>query len=151
MLGAAAGEPNRDRWQYQIRIMLEGDSAEAVRSGVSSTSLAVLLDVLRRHDAELHCQLDAFVGYCAEAERHGIEHYPLYAWTRATIEQPAKRARYRRSFAVHVAGNEIYRKDLAMPLERELRPLVETGVVESLVVHDTNPVNNPQPPRKFRR
>ena len=68
---------------------------------------------LRRNHAEAVCQYDAFAGYCAEAEREGIEEYPLYAWTKATIEDPAKKAKYLRSFTLYVGGEQVYPKAVA--------------------------------------
>ena len=44
----------------------------------------------------LVCQYDAFADYCAEAEARGIEHYPLYAWTKAVVADPAKKAKYQK-------------------------------------------------------
>ena len=139
-----------EAWQYQLRLNLTDEFAEAARSGIVVAGLAPLAAILRRHDASLHCQFDAFADYCAEAERNGIERYPLYRWTRATVENPSKKAKYLKSFAIHVGGKEIYDKDHADALEAELRPLVGAGAVASMARHDTNPANNPQPPRKYR-
>ena len=87
-----------------------------------------------------------FAGYCAEAEREGIEHYPLYAWTKATIEDPAKKAKYERSFTLYIGGEEVYPKARADALAAELWPLVGAGLIADLHRYDTNPANNPQPP-----
>ena len=113
-------------------------------------ALAQLTDILRRHDAKAICQYDAFAGYCAEAEREGIAEYPLYHWTKATIENPVKKAKYLKSFTLYVGGEQVYAKERADALERELRPLVGGGVVDRLHRHDTNPANNPQPPARQR-
>ena len=139
-----------EAWQYQLRLNLADEFAEAARSGIVVAGLEPLAAILRRHDASLCCQFDSFTEYCAEAERNGIENYSLYNWTRATMEKPSKRAKYLKSFAVHVGGKEIYDSVQADALEAELRPLVGAGVVASMARHDTNPANNPQPPRKFR-
>ena len=106
--------------------------------------------ILSAHDARLVCQYDAFAGYCAEAEENGIEHYPLYAWTKAVIADPAKQAKYQKSFSIHVGGAEVYAKDKAEALEAALEPLVGAGVVTRLAKHDTNPANSPQMPEKYR-
>ena len=95
-------------------------------------------DILAAHDAALVCQYDAFAGYCAEAERRGIEHYPLYAWTKAVIADPAKQAKYRKSFSIHVGGAEVYARGTAMALEAALTPLVGAGGVTRLARHDTD-------------
>ena len=137
-------------WQYQIRIDLADDVAEVARRDPNDPTLAPLPDILRRHDAALKCQFDAFADYVAEAERHDVESYPLYHWTKATIENPAKKAKYLKSFTLYVEGNEVYAKDQADALESDLQPLVGGRLVTRLAKHDTNPANNPQPPARFR-
>ena len=143
--GAAA-----ERWQHQLRVDLAAEAAEAARAGAEHPGLGSLRDILAAHDAALVCQYDAFAGYCAEAEAQGIEHYPLYAWTRAVIADPAKQAKYVKSFSIHVGGAEVYAKDRADALEAALAPLVGAGVVTRLAKHDTNPANSPQMPEKYR-
>ena len=107
-----------------------------------------LRDILAAHDAALVCQYDAFAGYCAEAEARGVEHYPLYAWTKAVIADAAKRAKYEKSFSLHVGGAEVYAKETADALEAALAPLVGAGVVTRLAKGTT-----PTPPtaRRCRR
>ena len=85
-------------------------AAEATRAGADHPGLGSLRDILAAHDAALVCQYDAFAAYCAEAEARGVEHYPLYAWTRAVIADPAKRAKYVKSFSIHVGGAEVLRE-----------------------------------------
>src|SRR5690242_7876672 len=75
-----------DQWQYQLRIDLADDLAQIARRDPDDPALAPLPDILARHNALLKCQFDAFAGYVAEAEAHGTEDYPLYQWTKATIE-----------------------------------------------------------------
>lgn len=138
------------QWQYQLRVELEDGAAEAARRGDDDPALRPVEDVLARHNARLVCQYDAFAAYCEEAERRGIAGYPLYAWTKATIEQPAKKAKYIRSFSIHVGGAEVYAGEQADALEKDLRPLVGGPAVSALARHDTNPANNPQPPERYR-
>ncbi len=135
-----------DQWQYQVRINLEEDSARAARQSPDAPSLKPLTDILGRHDAAPICQYDAFAGYVAEAEAQGIENYPLYEWTKVTIENPAKQAKYLLSFTLYVGGDEVYAKHKADALLAELEPLVGGGIVTKLSKYDTNPANNPQPP-----
>ena len=142
---AADGE-----WQYQLRVDLADDAAAAARAGAEHPGLEPLRLVLAAHDAALVCQYDAFASYCAEAEAHGVEHYPLYAWTKAVIDDPAKKAKYLKSFSIHVGGAEVYAKDRADALEAALTPLVGAGVVKRLAKHDADPANNPQIPAKYR-
>lgn len=137
-------------WQYQLRITLADDVAEAARAGDDHPGLDRLRDILDRHNAALQCQYDAFAGYCAEAERQGTDKYPLYAWTKATIEDPAKKARYLKSFTLSVDSEEVYSKARADALEAELQALAGGAAVTAMAKHDTNPANNPQPPKRYR-
>ena len=139
-----------EEWQFQLRVDLAEDAAGAARAGAEHAGLGPLRDILAAHDARLICQYDAFAGYCAEAEEHGIEHYPLYAWTKAVIADPVKQAKYVKSFSIHVGGTEVYAKDKADALEAALTPLVGAGVVTRLAKHDTNPANSPQMPKQYR-
>ncbi len=140
-----------DQWQYQVRIDLHAAFAEAARRDPGDPALKPLADILRRHSAMLRCQFDAFAGYVAEAEERGSENYPLYEWTKATIEDPAKQAKYTKSFTLYVDGDEVYAKEKADALEADLGSLVGGGLVTRLSKHDTNPANNPQPPARYRK
>jgi hypothetical protein len=138
-------------WQYQVRIDLTDAAAEAARRDPAARALPPLAEILAAHHASLSCQYDAFAGYVAEAERHGTDQYPLYAWTKATIEQPEKKAKYLKSFTLYVGGREVYDGAVADALEAALKPLVGGGLVTRLAKHDTNPANNPQPPERYRK
>ncbi len=137
-------------WQYQIRFRLTEKQSEVARSNPDDPAFKAIADVLARHKAAARSQYDAFAGYVSEAERNGIEQYPLYKWTKATIEDPAKKAKHLASYTVLVDGAEVYDKAAADAIESELRPLLERGVIAGLTRHDTNPANNPQMPAHFR-
>jgi hypothetical protein len=139
-----------EQWRYQIRINLSDDFAEIARNDPSDARLGPLLGVLTRHNATLKNQYAAFADYCAEAEKNGVENYPLYRWTKATIDDPAKKAKYGLSFTLYVNDDEVYSKSAADALEAELKPLVGAGAVTQIAKHDTNPANNPQPPAHLR-
>jgi hypothetical protein len=80
------------QWQYQVRFDLNDPAtAESARRDLRHPLLAPLTDILANHRAALKCQFDAFAEYVATAEEHGVENYPLYEWTKATIENPAKK------------------------------------------------------------
>ncbi len=98
----------------------------------------------------MKCQFDAFAGYVSEAEANGIENFPLYEWTKKTIDDPAKKAKYTKSFGLYVGGKEVYEKDKADALEAELKPLVGGPIVAEMFKYDTDPAYNPQPPRQRR-
>lgn len=140
-----------ETWDYQIRITLDDAFADVARRDPGDPALAPLAAVLSKHDAQLSCQFDAFAGYVAEAEAQGTENYPLYAWTKATIENPVKEAKYIKAFTLYVGGAEVYARDKAEALEADLRPLVGGEIVTNLSKHDTNPANNPQPPKRYRQ
>ena len=137
-------------WKYQVRVNLEEEFAKIARRNPADPALKPLADILSKHHAKLKCQYDAFAGYVSEAEQNGTDHYPLYAWTKATIEDPAKEAKYIKSFTLYVDGEEVYAKQKADPLEEDLKALVGAGIVTRMTKHDTNPANNPQPPERYR-
>ncbi|HEX7970250.1 MAG TPA: hypothetical protein VF502_18655, partial [Stellaceae bacterium] len=134
-----------------IRVDLADAFAETARRDPHDPAIKRLSDILAAHGATLKCQFDAFADYVAEAERNGTEDYPLYAWTKATIGQPEKRAKYVKSFTLYVDGQEVYGGEAADALEAALRPLVGAGLITRLSRHDTNPANNPQPPAHLRK
>jgi hypothetical protein len=138
------------QWKYQLRINLDDAFAEAARRGDGDPAIAPLQAILAKHNAALKCQFDAFAGYVAEAEKFGTEKYHLYEWTKATIENPAKKAKYIKSFTLYVDGDEVYASEKAEALEADLKPLVGRGLVTRLTKHDTNPANNPQAPARYR-
>jgi len=140
-----------DQWRYQLRIDLPDELAEVAQRDPDSPALRPLSDILAKHSATMKCQFDAFAGYVAEAERHGVESYPLYEWTKATIEDPVKKAKYLKSFTLYVEGNEVYAREKADALEAELQPLVGGDLITRMSNHDTNPANNPQPPARYRK
>jgi hypothetical protein len=134
-------------WQYQVRFDVKDvATAESVRRGQRDPALASLSDILAKHRALAKCQFDAFAEYVAEAEARGLQHYPLYAWTKATIENPAKKEKYLKSFTLYVGDQEVYAKETADALEADLQPLAASGLITRLSKYDTNPANSPQPP-----
>lgn len=136
--------------QYQVRIYFDDAVAAVARARPDDPSLAPLPDILRRHDAVMKCQYDAFADYVADAERDGTADYPLYKWTKATIDDPDKKQKYLKSFTLYVGSDEVYAKQFADALEADLIPLVDGHKITRLSKHDTDPANNPQPPAKYR-
>lgn len=138
-----------EQWNYQIRVELDEDTAELLRSSPTHPRFQELSSFLAEHGALMKCQLDAFIGYVSEMEGLGQDNSPLYRWTKATIEIPAKRAKYLRFFTIYVDGREVYELSDARALEDGLRALAHPGIV-GISKHDTNPANNPQPPARYR-
>ncbi|WP_407181037.1 hypothetical protein [Bradyrhizobium sp. STM 3562] len=136
-------------WQYQVRFdAKDSATAESLRRKHRAPAVAPLLDALAKHRATPKCQFDAFAEYVAEAEEQGVESDPLYQWTKATIENPAKKEKYLKSFALYVDDQEVYAKDIADALEADLQPFATSGLITRISKYDTNPANNPQPPQR---
>ena len=140
-----------DEWQYQLRIYLNDALSDVARSDPDDPAIRPLSEILRRHHAELKCQYDAFAEYVSEAKCQGASDYPLYEWTKATIEDPAKKAKYLKSFTLYINGEEVYEKAQADALESDLQPLIDGKSIIRMSKHDTNPANNPQPPERYRK
>ena len=139
-----------EKWQYQLRLYLNDALADVARTNPADPVLQPLTVILDKHDTVLVSQFDAFQNYVTEAERDGPDQFPLYKWTKATVEDPVKRAKYISTFALRVSGHEVYEKHAADALEADLRPLVGGDLVMRLSRHDTNPSNNPQVPPEYR-
>ena len=78
--------------QYQVRFdVSDSAKSESVRQRFDDAALAPLFVILAKHRASAKCQFDAFAEYVTAAEAQGPESYPLYQWTKATIEDPAKK------------------------------------------------------------
>lgn len=133
-------------WLYQLRLTVSDALASLLRGDEAAAAHPALHAALQRHGATLVCQFDAFAAYVREAEQNGPSAYPLYEWTRTTIGDPQKRARYLRSFTVYVGGEQVYPQAVADALERDLRALVDQHGIVALSKFDTNPANSPQPP-----
>jgi hypothetical protein len=135
---------------YQIRIYLNDNAADLARREPQSPALKPLADILAKHNTTMKSVYDAFSDYVAEAEKHGVEKFPLYRWTKAAIEDPAKKAKHTKVFTLYAGGEEVYPKETADALEADLLPLIGGAIVARLSRHDTNPANNPQMPDRYR-
>ena len=134
------------KWDYQIRINLSDSAAQLLRRDPKCEKMPPLAVILKNHNATLKCQFDAFADYVDEAESCGVKYYPLYEWTKATILDPVKKAKYLKSFSLYVGNKEIYPKCEADTLEADLKSMVGGEVITQICKYDTNPANSPQPP-----
>ena len=139
-----------DQLLYQVRIYLSDAFAETARGDPGDPALAPLAAILARHGATIKCHFDAFAEYVAEAEKQGVEQFPLYRWTKATIEDPEKKTKHLKIFTIHVGEDAVYAKPVADALEADLQPIAGGEIVTRVSKHDTNPANNPQMPEQFR-
>ena len=135
-------------WLYQIRIKVSEQLSKDLRN-VNSSSLAKEINkIASDNDSKLVCTFDAFAEYCKEAEREGIEHYELYQWTKSTIDNPEKKAKHLKSFAFYEGDNQVYSKDLAYSIQQRLKDLDSGNDIVEINMIDSNPANNPQPPKR---
>lgn len=142
------GECIMSEWLYQIRIKVSEKLSEDLR-GVNDLRLSnEIIKIATDNSSRLVCTFDAFAEYCEEAEREGIEQYELYHWTKSTIDNPEKKAKHLKSFAFYEGNNQVYSKDLACSIEQSLKDLNSGDEIVEINLIDSNPANNPQPPKR---
>jgi DNA-binding transcriptional regulator WhiA len=59
-----------------------------------------------------------------------------------------QKEKYLKSFTLYVDDREVYAKEIADALEADLQPLARSGLINRISKFDTNPANNPQPPKR---
>ncbi|MDB9716248.1 hypothetical protein OAA72_05830 [Amylibacter sp.] len=134
-------------WLYQIRIKVSENISNDLRDMCQHNLSKKLKQIAKTHQMELVCTYDAFEAYCVEAEQNGIDGYGLYHWTKATIEDPIKKAKHLKSFAFYLGENQIYSRELANSVQNQLKETNEKELLEINII-DSNPANNPQPPKR---
>jgi len=134
-------------WLYQIRIRVNDEMSLNLRKNKPSGSARQIKSLAKKHGTTLVCTYDAFADYCREAESNSVEDYPLYAWTKQTIENPEKKQKHLKSFAFYRDDDQVYEKALAETIYSELLPLADNGTIDEVKLIDSNPANNPQPPK----
>ena len=139
-----------EKWLFQVRLYFSSDFTKTFNSDKNSKKKEKLITVLNKHNAELLSQFDGFMGYVLEAEKNGIENYPLYQWTKDSLTRKDKLEKYHNSYTVYINTEEVYSENLANNIENDLLELVDKETVLRISKHDTNPKNNPQPPSKYQ-
>ena len=124
---------------YQIRLNVNNEFVDEDR-------LTTLLD---ENNASLMCQFDAFVFFVRECENKKETDNPLYKWTKETIEDETKKEKYKNIYSVYVNKQQVYKEETADSLIKGINEL-NLNTIESIDKFDTQPKNNPQPPKKFR-
>ena len=132
----------------QLRIKTDQTLSEDLRGASESETARELLSALDRFDARLACVFDEFCGYCAEAEKNGIENYPLYHWTKSVIDDPKKQQKHQRSFTIYMGAAAVYPVASAQDLMAALEAVASGKNIHVQLV-DTDPSKNPQPPGEF--
>ena len=82
-----------------------------------------------------------------EAEKNDIKDYPLYHWTKSVVQDPDKQIKHSKSFAFYLGDEQIYEKERAVSLYNDLVEFDDKNKIEEIKMIDSNPRNNPQPPR----
>ena len=139
-----------EKWLFQVRLYFSSDFTKTFNSDKNSEKKEKLITVLNKHNAELLSQFDGFMGYVLEAEKNGIDNYPLYQWTKDSLSRKDKLEKYHNSYTVYINTEEVYSENLAKNIENDLLELVDKENILRISKHDTNPKNNPQPPSKYK-
>ena len=133
---------------YQIRLDVTEDIAQEVRNKNYHKLNEYINAILLKVDAELICQFDAFNNFVIECEKENNTNNALYKWTKDTIENSLKKKKYLKSFTVYVNGEQLYNKKTADYLESEIKKLNEKRILK-ISKYNSDPKNNPQPPKKY--
>ena len=135
-------------WLYQIRIKVSEKLSKDLRTVKESELAKKISKIASDNNSRLVCTFDAFAEYCKEAEREGVEHYELYHWTKSTIDNPEKKEKHLKSFAFYQGDNQVYSKALACSIQQRLKDLDFGNDIVEINMIDSNPANNPQPPKR---
>ena len=133
---------------YQLRIDFDEKAAKDLISSQSINSCKKLSSVLDEENAKLICQYEAFSLFVKECEQNNLTSTPLYKWTKDTIENKDKKIKYMKSFTIYVKSEQLYKKDVANRIEKKLLSL-NCECILKVYKYDSNPKNNPQPPKKY--
>ena len=137
-----------NEWLYQVRITLNQSFADDLRSGRNLDLPKEINKIAKNHKTRPVCTLDGFLDYVKEAEKNDIEEYPLYHWTKSVVDNPQKKIKHSKSFAFYFGDEQIYEKKRAQSLYNDLLELNDENKIEEIKIIDSNPRNNPQPPKK---
>ena len=137
-----------NEWLYQVRIKLNQSFADDLRSDSNLDLSKKINKIARNHRTRPVCTLDGFLDYVEEAEKNDIKEYPLYDWTKSVVDDPQKKIKHSKSFAFYFGDEQIYEKQRAQSLYNDLLELNDENKIEEIKIIDSNPRNNPQPPKK---
>jgi len=133
---------------YQLRIDFDEKAAKELISSKNINSCKELSSLLDEENAKLICQYEAFSLFVKECEQNNLTSTPLYKWTKDTIENKDKKIKYMKSFTIYVKSEQLYKKDVANRIEKKLLSL-NCECILKIYKYDSNPKNNPQPPKKY--
>ena len=75
-----------NKWLYQVRIKLPQNFANDLRNDSKLNLSKEINKIAKKHKPRPVCTLDGFLDYVKEAQKNGIEGYPLYHWTKSVVE-----------------------------------------------------------------
>jgi len=134
-------------WLYQVRIKLPQDLADDLRNYSKLDISKKINKIARKYQTRPVCTLDGFLDYVKEAEKNDIKDYPLYHWTKSVVQDPDKQIKHSKSFAFYFGDEQIYEKKRAVSLYNDLVQFNNENNIEEIKMIDSNPENNPQPPK----
>ena len=123
---------------YQIRLNVIDDFKEEEE----------LTDLLKSQNASLMCQYDAFASFVKDCDNNGETDNPLYRWTKDTINDEKKKKKYKNIYSVYFNKQQVYKEDIANDMIEAIENLKLKTIIEINKL-DTQPKNNPQPPKKY--
>ena len=86
---------------YQLRIYFSTEFRDIYNSNIQHSIKNSLVELLEGYNAVLMSQYDGFMGYITEAEKYGIDNYPLYYWTRDCLKDNSKIEKYKNSYTIY--------------------------------------------------
>jgi hypothetical protein len=72
----------------------------------------------------------------------------LYRWTKDTVQNENKKKKYLKSFTVYIEQSQLYEKAKADKVESEIK-LLNIKKILKINKYNSDPKNNPQPPKKY--
>ena len=133
---------------YQVRVDLDEKEASNIRENKKTQENIKFFSILKKYNAKLVCQFDAFNNFVKECENSGEINNPLYKWTKDTVQNEVKKNKYLKSFTVYVHDAQLYRKNIADEIEKEFKNLKSKNITK-INKFNSDPKSNPQPPKKY--
>ena len=76
---------------YQVRVDLDEKEAFNIRENKKTQENIKFFSILKKYNAKLVCQFDAFNNFVKECENSGEINNPLYKWTKDTVQNEVKK------------------------------------------------------------
>ena len=136
------------KFLYQIRVDVTKTLAEELKNKNYSEDIADMVNNLKSKNAILVCQYDAFKAFLDECDSNNQQGTVLYKWTKDTVNDKEKKEKYKKSFTVYIGEEQLYKKELAEIILKDIKNVNNKSILKVRII-DSNPANNPQPPKKY--